>query len=174
MQQQVHLQHQQAAQNQHQSQQVHQQLEDVEPIANLQPKKMISAAAKKYYCDENLIQVEQPLIVSQVKDPLPPPSAPSEATEPAASNRREKRVKVKANQNLANTERMSQHEVVVAVQRLTRRTRHTANGNTTRVSELLALKFHRYFPQYIDFFLCWCVCGEIGKGSIDRITGSTI
>lgn len=118
-------------------------VEAVQPLENFQPKKRITAAAKKHYTqDEGLLQVEQ-VIPTAIQPPLPSlPSpvaeapAPSEISEPPAANRRGRKAKAKANQNLTNTEQMSQPEAVVAVQqRPTRQTRHTANGNMARVSD---------------------------------------
>lgn len=116
--------------------------QEIQPLANLQPKKRITAAAKKQYRDEHPIQIEQQAIEpASIPSPIeatPTASAPapSETSEPSAVNRRGRKAKSKANQNLTNTEQMSQPEVVVAVQRPTRQTRHTANGNMTRVSDV--------------------------------------
>lgn len=117
------------------------QAEEVQPIANLQPKKRITAAAKKHYRDDSPIEQAIP-IASPPSSFLPSPveeapialTAQSDASEAPAANRRGRKAKAKANQNLANTEQMSQSEAVVAVQRPTRQTRHTANGNMARVS----------------------------------------
>lgn len=115
------------------------QVEEVQPLANLQPKKRITAAAKKHYRDDSPIQFEQAIPAASP----PPPSIPSpveeasiaqsETSEAPAANRRGRKAKAKANQSLANAEQMSQPEAVVAVQRPTRQTRHTANGNMARV-----------------------------------------
>lgn len=114
------------------------QVEEVQPLANLQPKKRITAAAKKHYRDESPLQIEQvnPTLSTPPALPIPIEEAlaPSEASEPPATNRRGRKAKAKANQNLIHTEQMSQSETVVAVPRPTRQTRHTANGNMTRVS----------------------------------------
>lgn len=116
------------------------QVEEVQPLANLQPKKRITAAAKKHYRDDSPIQIEQAIPIASPPQPLLPspveeaPTAQSDVSEAPAANRRGRKAKAKANQNLANTEQMSQSEAVVAVQRPTRQTRHTANGNMARVS----------------------------------------
>lgn len=123
-----------------------QQQEEVQPLANLQPKKRITAAAKKHYRDENPIQVEQQVIpISSLPHPVEetPPGlpVPSEVVEAVVPNRRGRKAKTKANQNLSNAEQMSQPEVVAAVQRPTRQTRHTANGNMTKVSSNFVVVF---------------------------------
>lgn len=94
------------------------------------PKKRITAAAKKQYKDENLFLAEQP---NPSLTPVESTSQIEEVnTEPVGGNRRGRKAKPKANQNTANPEEMSQPEVP---QRPTRATRHTANGNMTRVSK---------------------------------------
>lgn len=101
---------------------------NVEEIPEHFPKKRITAAAKKQYRDEsNLVLTESvnPL-PAPIEEPLPSDSV---STEPA-TNRRGRKAKAKANQNITNTDPMSQPEVS---QRPTRTTRHTANGNLTRV-----------------------------------------
>lgn len=106
-----------------------QQDDEIESLANLQPKKRITAAAKKHYRDENPIQIEQAPIPTAS---LPNPIEATPTVEPSAANRRGRKPKAKANQEPINTEEMSQPDVVAA-QRPTRQTRHTANGNMTRV-----------------------------------------
>lgn len=115
---------------------------EIQSLANYQPKKRITAAAKKHYRDENPIQIEQqaiavvPLPSPIEATPIEPVPTPSEISEPTTGNRRGRKAKAKANQNLTNTEQMLQPEAVMAVQRPTRQTRHTANGNMTRVSRV--------------------------------------
>lgn len=99
----------------------------VEEIPTQFPKKRITAAAKKQYRDESSTILSEPPIPAPIEEPLPSEPVPSEPT----TNRRGRKAKAKANQNITNTEQMSQPEVS---QRPTRTTRHTANGNMTRVS----------------------------------------
>lgn len=96
------------------------------------PKKRITAAAKKQYRDESsTVVTEQPIIAPVPVEEPPHPSEEVQA-EPV-TNRRGRKAKAKANQNITNTDQMSQSEVS---QRPTRSTRHTANGNMTRVSSV--------------------------------------
>lgn len=102
----------------------------VQEITENYPKKRITAAAKKQYKDENNF-------VPEHSNPLPAeyaeeahPSNEENISEPIG-NRRGRKAKAKANQSPTNTDQMSQPQVS---QRPTRTTRHTANGNMTRVS----------------------------------------
>lgn len=104
----------------------------LEEVTENYPKKRITAAAKKQYKDEKSFAVEQPNL-------SPPPvqfTPPNEDinSEPV-TNRRGRKAKTKVNQNTVNADQMSQPEVS---QRPTRTTRHTANGNMTKVSSELS------------------------------------
>lgn len=101
-----------------------------EEALELVPKTRITAAAKKQYKDENLFLAEQP---NSSPTPVENTKHLSENihSEPVG-NRRGRKAKGKINQNIANTEEMSQPE---AQQRQTRTTRHTANGNMTMVNK---------------------------------------
>lgn len=101
----------------------------VEEIPANFPKKRITAAAKKQYRDESSTILSEPAIPSPA--PIEPLHPSEEVPIEPVTNRRGRKAKAKANQNITNTEQMSQPEVS---QRPTRTTRHTANGNMTRVS----------------------------------------
>lgn len=108
------------------------------------PKKRITAAAKKQYRDESSAAIaEQPIIPTPT--PIVEPQPIEEVQSEPVTNRRGRKAKAKANQNIANTDQMSQPEVS---QRPTRTTRHTANGNMTRVSSI----FFHFFDSIWDCF----------------------
>lgn len=99
----------------------------VEEIAKNYPKKRITAAAKKQYKDENVSVAKSPnLLPSQIEDIRQSEETYSEPT----INRRGRKAKEKQSQSTAKTDQMPQSEVS---HRPIRTTRHTANGNMTRV-----------------------------------------
>lgn len=110
----------------------------VEEVTETYPKKRITAAAKKQYKDENIFVPEHsnPLPEQQAEETYPIEEINSELV----GNRRGRKAKGKANQSNAKTDQMSQPQVP---QRPIRTTRHTANGNMTRVSYF---KWH-YFSK---------------------------
>lgn len=109
----------------------------VEGVTENYPKKRITAAAKKQYKDENNFVPEHsnPLPTEHVEETHQPKE--ENISEPVG-NRRGRKAKGKANQSPANTDQMSQPQVS---QRPTRTTRHTANGNMTRVSFFYSSRF---------------------------------
>lgn len=116
----------------------------VEEVTENYPKKRITAAAKKQYKDETIFVPEHPnpLPAEHVEETHQPTE--ENISEPVG-NRRGRKAKAKANQSPANTDQMSQPQVS---QRPTRTTRHTANGNMTRVSLFYSSKsfIRDFFP----------------------------